>query len=93
MGTSAPAPQRPAVTYTGMGTVDPDPHGSLRGYPPALSRRICLDIDRDIIDFSRNFLKNPYGRHVNKNGGQHGNQVAKFDYQMVANLILPLSFH
>ncbi|GFW92640.1 hypothetical protein TNCV_519571 [Trichonephila clavipes] len=30
IGTSAHTPQRPMVTYTGMGTVDPDPQGLLR---------------------------------------------------------------
>ncbi|GFW28171.1 hypothetical protein TNCV_4499011 [Trichonephila clavipes] len=30
IGTSTQAPQRPMVTYTGMGTVGPGPHGLLR---------------------------------------------------------------
>ncbi|GFX64692.1 hypothetical protein TNCV_4681681 [Trichonephila clavipes] len=30
IGTSAHVPQRPKVTYTGMGTLGPDPHGLLR---------------------------------------------------------------
>ncbi|GFU44799.1 hypothetical protein TNCV_3150921 [Trichonephila clavipes] len=30
IGTSAHSPQRPVVTYTGMGTESPGPHGLLR---------------------------------------------------------------